>query len=103
MAQRHVVLQLGLQCREQSGQDLIEFLRRAKPFYESLPGVKVTLLRSLDRPGHFIEVVEYTTQEAFQADLGRLSADERMKGFLAEWRELLTDPPEVEHFAEVDF
>lgn len=97
----HVVLHLQFHCRETSGQDLVKFLRRAVPFYQSVPGVNVRLLRSLDRPGRFVEIIEYATEEAFQADRVRLSDDSRMQSLLAEWRELLAEPPEVEHFADI--
>jgi hypothetical protein len=96
-----VVLQLGLNCREPTGRDLITYLRKAVPFYQSISGVNVRLLRSLDRPGRFSEIIEYTTEDAFQADQARLAEDEKMQGFLAQWRDLLAQPPEVEHFADI--
>jgi hypothetical protein len=76
-------------------------MRNAVPFYQSLAGVSVRLLRSLDRPGRFAEIIEYTTDEAFRADQVRVADDKQMHGFLAQWRELLTEPPEVEHFADI--
>jgi hypothetical protein len=96
-----VVLQLGLNCREPTGRDLTAYLRKAVPFYRSLSGVNVTLLRSLDRPGRFVEIIEYATEEAFRADQARVADDKQMQSFLAQWRELLTEPPEVEHFADI--
>lgn len=97
----YVVLHLGLHCQEPTGHDLTTYLRQAVPFYQSLSGVNVRLLRSLDRPGRFIEVIEYATNEAFRADAARVADDKQMQSFLAQWRELLTEPPEVEHFADI--
>jgi hypothetical protein len=97
----HFVLYLEFGCREPTGHDLTRYLRQAVPFYQSLPGVNVRLLRSLDRPGRFVEIIEYANDEAFRADKTRVSDDERMQSFLAEWRELLTEPPVVEHFADI--
>jgi hypothetical protein len=97
----HTVLALGLSCREPTGVDLIAFLRRAAPFYKSLPGVNVRLHRSVDRPGHFIEIIEYATEEAFHADRARVADDTRMQNLLSEWRALLTEPPHVEHFVDI--
>ena len=77
-----MVLTLGLSCREPAGVDLIAFLRRAAPFYKSLQGVNVRLHRSLDRPGHFTEIIEYATEEVFHADRARLANDTRMQGLL---------------------
>lgn len=97
----NVVLHLGLACRESTGSDLKMYLRQAVPFYQSLSGVNVRLLRSLDRPGRFTEIIEYATNEAFRADKARIADDEQMQSFLKQWRELLTEPPEVEHFADI--
>ena len=96
-----VVLHLGFACREPTGRDLTTYLRQAVPFYQSLSGVNVRLLRSLDRPGRFTEIIEYTTNEAFRADTARIADDKQMQSFLTQWRELLTEPPEVEHFADI--
>jgi hypothetical protein len=95
------VLHLGLNCREPNGRELTAYLRRAVPFYQSLSGVNVRLLRSLDRPGRFAEIIEYSTEEAFRADQVRVAEDKQMQDFLAQWRELLTEAPEVEHFADI--
>ena len=59
----HVVLHLGLQCRESGGPDLIAFLHDAVPIYKGIVGVNVGLLRSKDKPGRFIEIIEYDTEE----------------------------------------
>lgn len=97
----HVVLHLGLHCQEPSGCSLTTYLQTAVPYYQSLSGVNVRLLRSLDRPGRFTEIIEYATEEAFRADQARVADDKRMQSFLTQWRELLTEPPEVEHFADI--
>jgi quinol monooxygenase YgiN len=97
----HLVLHLQFDCREPTGHDLTMYLRQAVPFYQSLRGVNVRLLRSLDRPGRFVEIIEYADEEAFLADKNRVSHDEQMQSFLAQWRELLTEPAAVEHFADI--
>lgn len=75
---------------------LFDFLKEAVPFYESPGGVRVRLLESADDPDRFIEVVEYATDAAYEADQRRVKQDERMKALLARWRELLAEPPVVE-------
>ena len=101
VARPRVVLHLGLDCREPTGRDLIAYLRQAAPFYESLQGVRVRLLRNLDRPGRFVEIIEYTTDDAFRADKARISGDRQMQALLAEWRALLVAPPDIDHFADI--
>lgn len=97
----HVVLQLGLNCKELTGRELTGYLSKAVPFYRNVGDVDVRLLRSLDKPGHFVEIIEYATEEAFQADQDRMAHDKQMQDLLAEWRGLLVDPPQVEHFADI--
>ncbi|MCB1496071.1 MAG: hypothetical protein KDJ86_09820 [Bauldia sp.] len=95
------MLHLGLNCRDATGRDLKRFLREATPFYESLPGVGIRLLQSLDRPGRFIEIVEYDSERALQLDDARLSQDPQMRAFIAQWRDLLIEPPEVERYLDL--
>ena len=97
----YAILHLGLQCREPTGRDLAKYLRQAVPFYQSLSGVNVRLLRSLDRPGRFAEIIKYASNEAFHADKVRVAEDKRIQSLLAQWRDLLTEPPEVEHIANI--
>jgi hypothetical protein len=80
---------------------LIAYLQEAVPFYQALPGIDIRLLRSVDRPGSFTEVIEYQTAQAFQADQKRIEEDGRMQRLLARWRTLLIDPPIVEHFTDI--
>lgn len=82
-------------------QELSVFLKQAIPFYESLPGVRVRLLRSVEHPDRYIEVIEYETIEAFESDEKRLSGDSRMQRFIKRWRTLLKDDVEVETYEDI--
>ena len=41
------------------------FLRGAIPFYEEPTGIHVRLLRDVDEPDAFVEVIEYDTDEDY--------------------------------------
>lgn len=77
------------------------FLKRAIPFYESLPGVRVRLLRSVEEPARYIEVIEYETIEAFDRDQTRLSGDPRMQALIKRWRRLLKGNIDVETYMDI--
>lgn len=90
-----VVLDLEISVSEQRLADLLAFLRRAVPFYEQPGGIRITLLRDDQRPGRYIERVEYVDEAAFALDQLRIAEVEQMKALLAEWRGLLQEPPVV--------
>lgn len=75
---------------------LRDFLRRATPYYEQPGGITVTLLQRSDDPEHFVEVVRYREERAYELDQARVRDDPVMKGHLAEWRTLLAEPPVIE-------
>ena len=77
------------------------FLRRAVPFYEQPGGVRVTLLRDEQRSGRYIERVEYADESVFESDQRRVAEDPHMKTLLAEWRDLLQEPPVVRVYRSV--
>lgn len=91
-----VELHLRLRVHPGGRGALLGFLREAVPYYESPGGIRVGLLESADDPDRFVEVVEYATEAAYEADQRRVEQDERMKTLLARWRELLAEPPVVE-------
>jgi ribosomal protein S18 acetylase RimI-like enzyme len=74
---------------------LLEFLRRAIPFYERPGGVRVALYDSVDEPGLVLELVAYASEAEYAADQERVERDPEMRAVLAEWRRLLDGPPEV--------
>lgn len=77
------------------------FLRKAIPYYQSLPGARVRVLRDKADPSSYLEIIEYTDLSAFAADDERVRADTRMKTLLQEWRALLSSSPLTESFVEV--
>lgn len=96
-----VVLDLEIGVSERRLADFLAFLRRAVPFYEQPGGVRVTLLRDDQRPGRYIERVEYADEGVFESDQRRVADDPHMKALLAEWRGLLQEPPVVRLYRAV--
>lgn len=94
---------LHLRCATRTGvsEELSEFLKEAVPFYESLPGVRVQLLRNVDEPNRYIEVIVYETIEAYDRDRARVEGDPRMQALLQRWRSLLAPDIAVETYDDV--
>lgn len=95
------VLHLRIRTRSAEAEELLSFLKAAVPFYESMGGVRVRLLRSIDDPTRFIEIVEYADQDAFEKDQHRVASDPQMRGYLQTWRSLLAEGVEVETYEDV--
>lgn len=84
-----------------SGDHLFAFLKDAIPYYESPGGVRVRLLRRIEDPTRFVEVIEYDSKEAFDKDQQRVDKDPQMRSYLQTWRSLLDDDVEVESYEDV--
>jgi len=95
-----IFLHLRVRVPLQNQERFHRFLESATPFYEAPGGIKMHLLRSPNDPTRFIELVEYATEEDYERDQIRVEADPIMRRLLAEWRELLDGPPEVEVWTE---
>ena len=93
-------VQLHLRIRLAPGQrePFFAFLREAIPFYERPGGIRIELLANSADDHHFIEVVHYQTELAYQRDQERVASDPTMKQFLARWRSFLAEPPIVETY-----
>lgn len=99
MAER--ILHLRITPRTGDHQELGAFLREAIPYYQALPGVRVRLLRSVEDPSRYVEVVEYETKAAFEADEKRMATDPRMQSLLQAWRKTLAGEVIVETYEDV--
>ena len=95
------VLHLRITPRTGGHDELGAFLREAIPYYQKLPGVRIRLLRSTDDPTRYIEVVEYETAGALEADETRMATDPHMQDLLQAWRATLAGEVVVESYEDV--
>jgi hypothetical protein len=95
------ILHLRIKTPTESADALFTFLKSAIPFYESSGGVRVRLLRRVDDPTRFIEVIEYDSLEAFNKDQHRADNDPQMRAYLQTWRSMLDEGVEVETYEDV--
>ena len=89
-----------LRIRIQDRSKLIDFIRRALPFYED-GGIKIRLLQDFEDPNSFLEIVEYRDQPSYEKDQHRVESDTEMKGYLQSWHSLLAGPLIVETYYDV--
>lgn len=96
-------IDLHLRIKVASGREdeLLAFLRRARRLYEAPGGIRVRLLRSLERPGEYIELVEYGDRATYERDQVRVDTDPALIRTLDEWRSLLEDRAAVEAYEDI--
>ncbi|HXM57808.1 MAG TPA: hypothetical protein VOB72_20595 [Candidatus Dormibacteraeota bacterium] len=92
-----------LRGRVQPGrrEDLVRFLRDAVPCYERPEGILTRLLRDVDDPDAFVELIEYADRDAYELDQRRVASDPEMRGYLDRWHSLLAEAPVVETYEEL--
>lgn len=96
-----IVLHLRIRAKTGCRDRLLDFLREAKPHYESPGGITMRLLHDRSDDHVFIEIFEYESQQAYELDDHRVHNDPEDMARLARWRELLDGPPVVEVFNAV--
>ena len=92
-----------LRGRVQPGrrEDLVHFLRDAVPCYERPGGITTRLLRDVDDPDAFVELIEYADRDTYERDQQRVASDPEMRGYLDRWHALLAEAPAVEAYEEL--
>src|SRR5689334_2047838 len=98
---KRIVLHLNIAVQNTRREELLEFLREARSFYEEIPGAVVRLLQNRDNPQSFIEVIEYETIEAYELDRTRVDSDAKMQAYLSRWRSLLNGPVRIEIYDDL--
>lgn len=82
---------------------LENFLRDARPFYESINDVTMRFMWDAHDDHRFREIFEYQSLEAYEQDDLRVQHDSTMKAYLATWRTMLDGDVEVSVWHEPDF
>lgn len=99
MVRRTLYLRLRSPAADPS--QLLSLLKAAIPFYEALGGGRVRLLRNVDDPMQFMQVVEYETPPAFELNRQRIASDPAMQAYLQTWRMLLAGAVEIDVYEDV--
>jgi hypothetical protein len=92
---------LHLRIRIQDRSKLIDFIRRALPFYEKPDGIKIRLLQDFEDPNSFLEITEYRDRRSYEQDQYRVESDPEMNVYLQSWHRLLASPLIVETYYDV--
>jgi len=76
-------------------------LKAAIPVYEALGNARIRLLRNVDDPTAFVQIVEYQTDEALELNRQRLASDPMMRSYMQGWRMLTAGAVEIDVYEDV--
>ena len=79
---------------------LTALMQSAMPFYQA-SGARARLLRNVDDPAQFMQVLEYKVPEMLETNRQAIAADPMIQGYLRAWRTLVPGSVEVEVFEDV--
>lgn len=80
---------------------LLTMMKAAEPMYAMFGRAKMQLLRNVDDPSRFVQVIEYEAPEAVEMNRQRLAADPRVQGYLQAWRSMMPGAIEVDVYQEI--
>jgi hypothetical protein len=80
---------------------LVTMIKAAAPLYQMFGSAQVRLLRNVDDPTKFIQLIEYEADEGWELNRQRLAGDARMQAFLQGWRAMFPGGLEVDVYQEV--
>jgi hypothetical protein len=80
---------------------LSAMIKSAKPFYGFFGTMRVRLLRNVDDPSRFIQVIDYEADEAVEMNRQRFASDPRLQTFIQAWRSILPGGVEMDVYEEV--
>lgn len=80
---------------------LSALVRASAPFYQAFGNAELRLLRNVDDPAKFIQVIEYETHEALELNRQRIASDMRMQAYLQAWRAMLPGVLEMDVYQEM--
>ncbi len=95
------ILHFRMRTTSASAAQLLSIAKAAIPFYQSTGGGLVRLLRNVDDPGQFVQVIEYETQEALEMSRQRIASDPAIQTFLTAWRSLVAGAIEIDVYEDV--
>ena len=80
---------------------LAALLQSAMPFYQ-VSGVKhARLLRNVDDPNEFMQVLEYDVPEMIEMNRQAIASDSMLQGYLRTWRSLVPGGIDIDVYEDV--
>ncbi len=80
---------------------LASMMKNSAPLYEAFGGVRIRLLRNVDDPAQFVQIIEYQANQDFELNRQKLSSDPMTRNFVTAWRALFPGAIEFDVYEDV--
>ncbi len=80
---------------------LLALVQAARPFYEFFGGKDVRLLRNVDDPARYTQVIEYETDAGIELNRQQLASDPRWQASLNMWRSVVSGAIDMDVYADM--
>jgi hypothetical protein len=80
---------------------LLAMIKAGRPFYEFFGGKQVRLLRNVDDPSRYTQVIEYEADAGIELNRQQLASDPRWQTSLQLWRSVVSGAIDVDIFVDV--
>jgi hypothetical protein len=81
-------------------QQLATMMQAAAPFWQAFGGMQMRLLHNADDPARFVQVIEYDTPAALEANRQQVASDPRVQAYLTAMRTLVPGGVEIDVYSE---
>ncbi|HEY0224696.1 MAG TPA: hypothetical protein VGC38_09295 [Pseudolabrys sp.] len=76
-------------------------MKNTARMYEAFAGVRIRLLRNVDDPAQFIQVIEYQTDKSLEASRQKFTHDPMMRNIVQAWRSLFPGAIQIDDYEDV--
>jgi hypothetical protein len=95
------ILQFKFRSPTADTSQLVALIKSAMPFYQASGVTHARLLRNVDDPSQFIQVLEYKVPEMLEMNRQAIAGDAMMQSTLRTWRALVPGGVEVDVYEDV--
>jgi hypothetical protein len=80
---------------------LASTIKSSAPFYAALGDVRMRLLRNVDDPAQFLQIIEYQTDQALELNRHNLASNPTVHNYIQAWRTLFPGGIEIDVYEDV--
>jgi hypothetical protein len=84
-----------------SAKMLATMMKNSAPMYAAFGGARIRLLRNIDDPAQFVQIIDYQADPTFELNRQKLSSDPMARNIVQAWRMMFPGAIEIDVFEDV--